>query len=73
MSTIHKEPTEDLHQLMFPCKKKLIFNPRHLPTQTDAKTGQPSPKDLLYVTFYAGTCSYLVQLTVLTFREYSHQ
>jgi len=72
MSTFHKEPNEENHQLSFTYKKKLIFNPRSLPTTTDPKTGQPAPKDLLYVTFFAGK-SCIVNVTVLTFREYSHQ
>jgi|LauGreDrversion4_2_1035121.scaffolds.fasta_scaffold357984_1 hypothetical protein len=61
MSGIHKEPNEDNHHLMFTYKKKIIFNPRALPTINDPKTGQPAVKDTLYVTFLAGK-SYILNV-----------
>lgn len=72
MSTVHKEPNVENHQVIFPFKKKLIYNPRGLPVVTDPKTGHPMPKDTLYVTFYSQKSCY-INLQVMTLREYSNQ
>lgn len=58
--------------MIFPFKKKLIYNPRILPAVLDPKTGHPMPKDTLYVTFYSEKSCY-INLQVMTLREYSNQ